>query len=78
MIYILIPYDTTLSIRVFRNFGLVEQVMRGGGGNWCIVFGYSIEMDECAPIWTWTIGKNGQISRERATQLPSESLLPLQ
>lgn len=78
MIYMLIPYNTDLPIRMFTNFGLVEQVMRGGGENWCIVFGYMIEMDECVPIWTWTIGKDGRIQRERATRLPSESLLPIQ
>ena len=78
MIYLLVPHDPTMFIRMFTNFGLVEQVMRSGKEGWCTVLGYATETDECSPLWVWTLGKGGRITRERATQLPSESSLQTQ
>ena len=79
MIYLLIPHDTCLPFRIFRNFGLVEQVMRQEVGDWCTVFGYTDALDEGTPTWIWFKGKEGNhIYRQEVTQLPSESSLPRQ
>lgn len=77
MIYILIPHNLSLPMRVFRNFGLVEQVMRRGPDK-CTVFGYTDDMDESTHVWTWHLGPNNSIIREPASQLLLESLLPIQ
>lgn len=79
MIYLLIPHDTSLPFRMFRNFGFVEQVMRSREGDWCTVFGYTNDIDECAPVWTWHKDKDGtHIYRNMVTQSPSESSHPRQ
>lgn len=77
MIYILIPHDLSLPLRVFRNFGLVEHIMRREREK-CTVFGYSDDLDECSHVWTYYIDSHNMIRRDPASQLPSESLLHLQ
>jgi hypothetical protein len=77
MIYILIPHNLELPMRVFHNFGLVEQVMRQGPDK-CTVFGYTDGFDECSHVWTWHLGPNKSIIREPASQLLLESLHPTQ
>lgn len=77
MIYIMLPHDLELPMRVFRNFGLVEQVMRQAPDK-CTVFGYSDDLDECVHVWIYHLGPYNTIIREPASQLPSESLLRLQ
>lgn len=77
MIYILFPHDVNLPMRVFRNFGLVEQIMKRSREK-CTVFGYSDDLDECTFVWTYHLGPYNTILREPASQLPSESLLRLQ
>jgi hypothetical protein len=76
--YLLVPHDPTLPFRMFRNFGLVEQVMKQTPGDWCSVLGYTSELDECPPVWLWRKRDGTTISREAVTQSPSESLLPIQ
>jgi hypothetical protein len=73
----MIPHNLELPMRVFRNFGLVEQVMRQGPHK-CTVFGYSDEQDELFHVWTWHLGPNNSLIREPASQLLSESLRPIQ
>lgn len=77
MIYVLIPHDPTLPLRVFCNFGLVEQVMRQGPHK-STVLGYSDSLDECCHVWTYQLGPNNSIIRDPASQLLLESLLPTQ
>jgi hypothetical protein len=77
MIYILIPHDLTSPLRVSRNFGLMEQVVRQGS-EMCTVFGYSDDQDESSHIWTWHLGPNNTLNREPANPLLLESLRPLQ
>jgi len=78
MIYLLVPHDTRLPFRMFRNFGLVEQVMKQTPGDWCSVFGYTSELDECSPVWLWRKRNGITIHRDKVTQSPSESSLPTQ
>lgn len=72
------PHDPSVPFRIFRNFGLVEQVMKQTPGDWCSVLGYTAELDECSPVWIWRKKSETMIVRERVTQLPSESSLPTQ
>jgi hypothetical protein len=76
MIYILIPYEGITGLRVFTNFGLMEQLMLRHGAHllrrnldpdWCTVFGYDsgVSVDEYTPIWRWYLGDAGQLIRER-------------
>jgi len=82
MIYVLIPHSGLEGMRVFSNFGLMEQVILRQADlhlqwhldpDWCSVFGYESEVDELAPTWIWHIGSNGQLIREHVSQLPSIS-----
>jgi hypothetical protein len=74
MIYLLIPHDTQAPIRIFRNFALAEQVLRRQEGDWCTVFGYTNDLDECTPIWIWYKGKEGNhVYRDEVIRSPSES-----
>jgi hypothetical protein len=77
MIYILLPNDGKDGMRVFTNFGLMEQVIRHQGitrqqwkmdPDWCTVLGYDESVDECVLIWKWFLGPTGNLIREPANQ----------
>lgn len=79
MIYILIPYEGVDGLRVFTNFGLMEQMILRQGGlrrqwkldpDWCTVYGYdsTVSTDEYAPIWKWYLGDAGNLIREPISQ----------
>lgn len=79
MIYVLVPHDGVEGIRVFENYGMMEQtVLRQGmmrlqwhlDPDWCLVTGYDQGLDECVPIWRWYVGPAGQLVREPASRSP--------
>lgn len=72
MIYLLLPHDTSSPVRVFGNFGMIEQVILREGNkrlqwhldaDWCTAIGYENECDEFIPIWVWYLGESGTIIR---------------
>jgi hypothetical protein len=73
MIYILFPYDNVGAMRVFGNFGMMEQVVLRQANmrmqwhldpDWCTVYGYEEGADEFVPIWVWHVGPSGNLIRE--------------
>lgn len=77
MIYIVIPYENPEAMRVFGNFGMMEQmVLRQGhlrlqwhlDPDWCTVYGYESGSDEFTPIWLWHVSSDGDLVREPFNQ----------
>jgi hypothetical protein len=77
MIYVLLPHDNAEAIRVFSNFGMMEQILLRQGDlrqqwhldpDWCSVVGYELSGDEYAPIWVWHLGPAGGLIREPFNQ----------
>jgi hypothetical protein len=63
MIYLLSPRDGSCALRIFSNYGLMEQVARSRGGDWCIVYGYELGIDEYNLVWIWHQGPGGYLIR---------------
>lgn len=66
MIYLLIPMDTKESVRIFSDYGLMEQVMWSRPSDWCTVYGYELAIDEYQLIWMWHKGPSNHLIRSRA------------
>ena len=63
MIYLLLPHNTDGAIRMFGNYGLMEQVVRSQAKDWCVVYGYEMGIDEYEVVWVWRLGPNGILIR---------------
>ena len=66
MIYVLCPSAGQGGFRILANYGLMEQVVWSKPGNWCVVYGLELGIDEYNLVWIYQQGPNGTLIRSPA------------